>query len=120
MIRNFNCIKKCFKELIVNHIFLVLSAFHNVKPSLAAISSNYDSNRISKSPACSSSESPVSSFKVVNNNEVYFKKTNLKLQAIEEIQFIESDSQNRTRSGKIERTLSLEVNKTESWSVNSE
>ena len=49
-----------------------------------------------------------------------FEENSRIFQASEKIHFIESDDQNRTRSSKIERSIFLEMNKTDFWSVNSE
>ncbi len=46
--------------------------------------------------------------------------SNLILQASEKVYFIKSDSQIRTKSDILARTIYLEMNKTEFWSVNSE
>jgi len=120
MIQNLNCIKKRFKESIAHYIFLVLDAFYHVQTTFNTIFSKYNPTKSIKSPTPSPSESQVSSFKIFKSDKVHYKKINLKFQASEKIHFIESDDQNRTRSGKIERSISLEVNKTEFWSVNSE
>ena len=58
--------------------------------------------------------------KAFKSNKVHFKKMSLKVQASEKTQFIESDSQNGTKSGILERSICLEMNESESLSENSE
>ena len=120
MISNFNCIKKHLKRWVDNYIFLVLNAFHHVKIAFNAILSKYNSNKISKSPTNDSTEYQISSFQVLKSNRVHIRKTNLKVEASEKICFIESDDQNRTRSSILERSICLEMNKTEFLSESSE
>ena len=120
MISNSNCIKELLKQSVHNYIFLVLNTFHHVQAAFNAILSKYNSNKRFKSPTHPPSESQITSFKDFKSNKVHFTKINSRFQAREKIHFIESDDQNRTRSSKIERSIYLEVNKTEFWSVNSE
>jgi hypothetical protein len=98
----------------------VLNPFHHVQRAFNTILSKHNPNKSFRSPTRPNSDSLITSFKVFKNNEVYSRKINLKLQAREKIHFIESDDENRTRSGLLERTIYLEMNKTEFWSVNSE
>jgi hypothetical protein len=51
--------------------------------------------------------------KVFKGRKVDYTKINLKFQASEKIHFIESDGQDRTRNAILERTICLEMNKTE-------
>jgi hypothetical protein len=109
---NCNCISKCLKRWVDNYIFLVLNAFHHVQTTFNAILSKYKPNKGFKSSTRPPSESQISSFKLFKNNKVHFKNINLKFQASEKTHFIKSDSQNRTRSGILEGTIYLEMNKT--------
>ena len=120
MISNLNCITKRLKGWVHNYLFLVLNTFRHFHTAFNAIFSKYNSNKSFKSPTHPISESQISSFKDFKSNKVHFTKINSRFQAREKIHFIESDDQNRTRSSKIERSIYLEVNKTEFWSVNSE
>lgn len=117
---NWNCISKYLKRWVDNYIFLVLNAFHHVQTTFNAILSNYKPNKGFKSPTRTPAESPISSFNLFKNNKVYSRKTNFRFRASENTYFIESDDEKRTRSSMIERTIYLEVNKTEFWSVDSE
>lgn len=117
MISNLNCIKKRLKRWVHNYIFLVLNAFHHIQAAFNAI---YNPNKSSKSPTCPSSEYQMSPFQVLKSNKVHIRKTNLKVEASEKIYFIESDYQNRTRSSTLERSICLEMNRTEFLSESSE
>ena len=94
IISNCICIKERLKQWVNNYIFLVLNAFHHVQAS---------------------------TFKVFKRKKVHFTtKIDLKFQASEKIHFIKSDSQNGTRSSILERSICLEMNKTEFLSEGSE
>ena len=72
-----------------------------------------------------SASSPSSKYRILPQKDfdkvkIHMIENNLSVQASEKIYFIESDRKNRTRSGMRERTLCLEMNETEFWSVNSE
>ena len=120
IISNCICIKERLKQWVNNYIYLVLNAFHQVRTAFNAILSKYNSNKSCKSPTCPSSESRISSFKVFKSNKVHFTKITLLFQASEKIHFNKSDSQNGTRSGILERSICLEMNKTEFLSESSE
>lgn len=121
-ISNWHCITNRLKGWVHNyiHIFFVLNPFHHVQTAFNTILSKHNPNKSFRSPTRPISESLITSFKVFKNNKVYFRKINLKFQAREKIHFIESDDQKRTRSVILERTIYLEMNKVEFWSVNSE
>jgi hypothetical protein len=120
IVSNLNCIKKRLKGWVHNYTFLVLNAFHHVQTAFNAILSKYNPNKSSKSPTCDSTEYQISPFQVLKSNKVHIRKTNLKVEASEKIYFIESDYQNRTRSSILERSICLEMNKTEFLSEGSE
>lgn len=117
---NLNCIKKRLKRWVYNYTFLVLNAFHHVQTAFNAILSKYNPNKSSKSPTSDSTEYQISPFQVLKSNKVHIRKTILKAEASERIQFIESDSQNGTKSGIHERSVCLEMNETEFLSEGSE
>lgn len=100
--------------------FFCANSFHHVQTIFNAIFSRHDPNKSFRSHTRPISESLITLFKVVKNNNVYSRKINLRFQAIEKKHFIESDGQQSGRSGILERTIYLEMNKTEFWSVNSE
>lgn len=120
MMSNLNCIKKRLKRWVHNYTFLVLNAFHHVQTVFNAILSKYNPNKSSKSATSDSTEYQISPLQVLKSSKVHIRKTNLKVEASEKIYFIESDYQNRTRSRIIERSISLEMNKTEFLSEGSE
>ena len=122
MISNLNCITNHLKGWVHNYIyiFFVLNPFHHVQRAFNTILSKHNPNKSFRSPTRPISESLITSFKVFKNNKVYSKKINLKFHEREKIHFIESDDQKRTRSVILERTIYLEMNKVEFWSVNSE
>ena len=120
MISNFNRIVKRIRSRVDNCVFLVQNTFHYIQTALNATLSKYDSKERFKSKYYPSSGYRILTQKYFNREKVHITENNLSFQAREKIHFIESDNPNRTRNGKIERTLSLEVNKTEIWSVNSE
>jgi hypothetical protein len=120
MISNLNCIKKRLKRWVHNYTFLVLNAFHHVQTAFNAILSKYNPNKSSKSLTSDSTEYPISPFQVLKSNKVHIRKTNLKVEASEKICFIEFNDQNRTRSIILERSICLEMNKTEFLSKGSE
>lgn len=93
--------------------FFVRNSFHHVQTAFNTILSKHNPNKSFRSPTRPISESLITSFKVFKNNEVYFRKINLKFQAREKIHIIESDDENRTKSAILERTIYLEMNKTE-------
>ena len=103
---------------IHNWTHLVLNAFRRIKKALSSILCN--SNKISKSSTSDSTEYQISPFQVLKSNKIHIRKTNLKVEGSEKIYSIESDYQNRTRSSIIERSISLEMNKTEFLSEGSE
>ena len=115
MISNWHCITNRLKGWVHNYIyiFFVLNPFHTVQTALNTILSKHNPNKSFRSPTRPISESLITSFKVFKNNEVYFRKINLKFQAREKIHIIESDDENRTKSAILERTIYLEMNKTE-------
>ena len=117
---NLHCIKKRLKRWVYNYTFLVLNAFHHVQTAFNAILSKYNPNKSSKSSANDSTEYQISPFQVLKSNKVHIRKTILKAEASERIQFIESDSQNGTKSGIHERSVCLEMNETEFLSEGSE
>lgn len=86
------CIKERLKQWVNNYIFLVPNAFHH----------------------------KASTFKVFKRKKIHFTKINSRFQAREKKHFIESDGQKRDRSVILERTIYLEMNNTEFWSVDSE
>ena len=122
MIGNWHCITNRLKGWVHNYIyiFFVLNPFHHVQTAFNTILSKHNPNKSFRSPTCHISESLITSFRGFKNNEVYFRKINLKFQAREKIHIIESDDENRTKSAILERTIYLEMNKAEFWSVNSE
>ena len=120
MKRNVNCIRKRLKRWVHNYIFLVLNDFHHIQTAFNAILSKYNPNKNSKSHTTDTTEYQISPFQVLKSNEVQIRKTKLKVEASEKIQFIESDSQNGTKSGILERSICLEMNKTEFLSESSE
>lgn len=115
MISNWNCISNRLKGWVHNYIyiFFVLNPFHHLQTAFNTILSKHNPNKSFRSPTRPISESLITSFKVFKNNEVYFRKINLKFQAREKIHFIESYDENRTKSAILERTIYLEMNKTE-------
>jgi len=115
MISNWHCITNRLKGWVHNYIyiFFVLNPFHHVQTAFNTILSKHNPNKSFRSPTRPISESLITSFKVFKNNEVYFRKINLKFQAREKIHIIESDDENRTKSAILERTIYLEMNKTE-------
>ena len=122
MISNWHCITNRLKGWVHNYIyiFLVLNPFHHVQTAFNTILSKHNPNKSFRSSTRPISESLITSIKVFKNNKVYSRKINLKFQEREKIHFIESDNQKRTRSVILERTIYLEMNKVEFWSVNSE
>ena len=105
MISNLNCITNRLKGWVHNYmyIFFVLDPFHHAQRAFNTILSKHNPNKSFRSPTRPISESLITSFKVFKNNEVYFRKINLKFQAREKIHFIESDDQNRIRNVILER-----------------
>jgi hypothetical protein len=122
MISNWHCITNRLKGWVHNYIyiFFVLNPFNHVQTAFNTILSKHNPNKSFRSPTRPISESLITSFKVFKNNKVYSRKINLKFQEREKIHVIESDDQKRTRSVILERTIYLEMNKAEFWSVNSE
>ena len=113
LISNYNCIGKHLNHWGKNIIYFMLESFHYFQTALKVIISKFSSDKSRGSPSCPSSDSYTSSFKVLKNNKVRFRKINLLLQASEELSCTEYDSKNRTKSSIIERSVCLEVNKTE-------
>ena len=113
MISNSNCIKELLKQSVHNYIFLVLNTFHHIQAAFYATSSKHNSNKSFKLPTHPPFESQISSFNDSKNNKVHFTKINSRFQAREKIHIIESDDENRTKSAILERTIYLEMNKTE-------
>ena len=60
------------------------------------------------------------SVRVLKNNKVHSRKIDLSLHASEKLCFAESDSKNGTKSSAIERSIRLEMNKTEILSESGE
>ncbi|HEY6950282.1 MAG TPA: hypothetical protein VI146_06700, partial [Nitrososphaeraceae archaeon] len=60
-----------------------------------------------------SSEAQILPFKAFKSNKVHFTERCLIFQASDKIQFIRSGDQNGTRSSIVERSIRLEMNKTE-------
>lgn len=120
MMSNSNCIKKLLKQLVHNHIFLVLNTFHHIQAAFYAISSKHNSNKSFKLPTHPPFESQISSFNDSKNNKVHFTKINSRFQAREKIHIIESDDQNRTRSSIVKRSIYVQLNKTKFVSESSE
>jgi hypothetical protein len=67
-----------------------------------------------------SSEYRILTEKDFNRAKVHIIKNNLSFQASEKIHLTESDSKNRTKSSIVERSICLEVNKTEILRENGE
>lgn len=118
LISNYNCIAKHLKHWANNCIYLALYAFHCIQTAFNVIISK--NSKSCGSPSCPSSDSYISSFRVLKNNKVHFRKINLLLQASEKLHSIESDNKNRTKSSIIERSICLEMNKTEILSESGE
>ena len=111
MISNWHCITNRLKGWVHNYIyiFLMLNPFHHVQTAFNTILSKHNPNKSFRSSTRPISESLITSFSVFKNNEVYFRKINLKFQARKKIHFIESDDENRTKSAILERTIYLEI-----------
>ena len=70
-------------------------------------------NESFKSTPCPSSEYRILTPNSFNKDKVHLKEDNFSFRASEKIHFIESNNQNGTRYSLIERSICLEMNKTE-------
>src|SRR5688500_17470366 len=118
LMSNYNCIGKHLKHWANNSIYLVLKAFHYIQTVFNLLLSK--NSKCCVLPSCPTSDSYTSSFRVLKNNKVHFRKINLSLQASEKLYSTEYDSKNRTTSSIIERSMCLEMNKTEILSESGE
>lgn len=100
-------------DILHNYIYLMLNAFNHVQSAFNKILSKYNSKRLRESRPCPSSEAQILPFKAFKSNKVHFTERCLIFQASDKIQFIRSGDQNGTRSSIVERSIRLEMNKTE-------
>jgi hypothetical protein len=119
-IRNYNCISKRLKHWTDNYIYLVLNAFHHIHTAFNTILSKCNSNKSCKSHTCPSSDAQILPFRAFKSNKIHFTERSLIFQASEKIHSIGSDGQNGTRSSIVERSICLEMNKTEFLSESGE